>query len=288
LEGLPRVRVSIAALPPPFTLECSISSGLFPSELALLPRMLRTLEASCLQAQLRVGRAVQPMGFWEALLPDEATRISVSREHFEIVVEEDNLVLVNLSSAGTFVNNKRILDRVPVLAGDRLSVGTSHDGGGPAISFCLAVACGRQDVSAMHSNEEAAATDKVVLVSTESALVEDTTAVADELEADEELPDTYVQEVEVISPFTQEAYAGPGGSYCGAPCVSKGSCPSLPAVTSQGDCLAKSVPATNREGLSWIPIVVPYFGDTCARHGSPGKPFRVQARGQRRWVLCEL
>lgn len=274
-ENLPRVQVSIAALPPPFTLECSTSSGLLPSELALLPRRLRTLEASCLQAQLRVGRAVQPTGFWEALLPDEVTRISVSREHFEIVMEEDDLVLVNLSAAGTFVNNKRILDRVPVMAGDRVSVGTSHDGGGPAISFCLAVVCDRQDVVAMHSKEEV---EYTAVARAPSGMMQD------------EVPDTHVQEEDSPSIAVQEAHSvALGGSHCGSQCTSRSSfCPRLPAVASQGDCLAKSVPPATREGRSCIPIVVPVFGDSCLRHGSPGKPCRMQARGQRRWVLCEL
>mmetsp|Transcript_59931 Transcript_59931/g.118868 ORF Transcript_59931/g.118868 Transcript_59931/m.118868 type:complete len:652 (-) Transcript_59931:79-2034(-) len=283
LEGQPRVRVSIAALPPPFTLECSTSSCLLPSGLALLPRMLRILEASCLQAQLRVGRAVQPSGFWEALLPDESTRISVSREHFEILVEEDNLVLVNLSAAGTCVNNKRILDRVPVLAGDRISVGTSRDGGGPAIMFCLAVACNRQDVSAIHSKEEV---EYTAVERAPSGMMEDTAATAAvvaAMEADEE-------QGEVSAIAVQEAaVVALSASHRGARCASRGSFnPSLHVVAPGADCTAKAIPATSRESQPWISVVVPYFGDTCARHRSPGRPFRMPARGQRRWVLCEL
>ncbi|CAK0889920.1 unnamed protein product [Prorocentrum cordatum] len=76
---------------------------------------------------LRVGRAVQPMPLWEALLPDEATRNTISRNHFEVVAmpgEADRAAtLSNLSSLGTLVNGACVHGQAPLRVGDTVGLG---------------------------------------------------------------------------------------------------------------------------------------------------------------------
>lgn len=138
---LPVVKVSCAALPAPFTLRCLGGRGLAERELAQLPRCVRVLEASCLNAQLRVGRAVQPPAFWAALMPDEAARNAVWLDHFEVSISEaGELLLTNLSPTGTLVNRKRVVDWVSLLSGDVISLTASLQDDVPVISFGLALA----------------------------------------------------------------------------------------------------------------------------------------------------
>merc|ERR1712113_642270 len=50
---------------------------------------------------------------------------TVSREHFEIIIadDEDAMRLRSFSKAGTFVNRKRVVEYVRVEPGDRISIG---------------------------------------------------------------------------------------------------------------------------------------------------------------------
>merc|ERR1712178_669757 len=84
------------------------AKGLLSSQLRQLSRSQRFVEASCDQARLRVGRSVQPPGFWATLLPDVALQNMISREHFEVTMETQGLLLKNLSSSGTWVNGKHV------------------------------------------------------------------------------------------------------------------------------------------------------------------------------------
>merc|ERR1712183_521299 len=84
---------------------------------------------------------------------DETMRNTVSREHFELAVEDCELCLLNLSGAGTLVNGKGILDRVRVESRDVISVRTSMHDDTPILSFSLTVA-GHQ----MESPEDVAST----------------------------------------------------------------------------------------------------------------------------------
>lgn len=137
IEATPVVKINVMSLPPPFTLECSSSLGLSPAALAKLPRSARVLQASCMQAQLRVGRTLQDQKFWADLLPDEALRNTVSREHFELSVEDCGLWLKNLSGAGTLVNGQRILEQAWVQPGDVIGIGAAPQHEVPSLSFRL-------------------------------------------------------------------------------------------------------------------------------------------------------
>jgi len=116
------------------------SRGLSPFQLGNLAREERLLEASCAQALLKVGRGVQLAAFWAALLPDQAMRNTVSREHFQIEFDELDLCLLNFSSTGTIVNRKLIHDRVRVQDGDVISIGWSSHDPTPMVHFRLTVA----------------------------------------------------------------------------------------------------------------------------------------------------
>ncbi|CAK0788480.1 unnamed protein product [Prorocentrum cordatum] len=105
----------------PFALECTQSRGLLGRELERLPARLRVLEASGCPPGLRLGRAVQPPAFWQALLPREDLRNTVSREHFELAPQGGELRLTNRSVFGTLVNNELVTGEVAVRDGDTIS-----------------------------------------------------------------------------------------------------------------------------------------------------------------------
>jgi hypothetical protein len=94
-------------------------------DLAALPLESRVFEASCASVKLQVGRLFQPLAIWQALLPDEGMQNTVSREHFEIILadDEDAMRLRSFSKAGTYVNRKRVVEYVRVEPGDRISIG---------------------------------------------------------------------------------------------------------------------------------------------------------------------
>eukprot|EP00929_Paragymnodinium_shiwhaense_P065071 TRINITY_DN32663_c0_g1_i1.p1 TRINITY_DN32663_c0_g1~~TRINITY_DN32663_c0_g1_i1.p1 ORF type:complete len:555 (-),score=96.94 TRINITY_DN32663_c0_g1_i1:676-2271(-) len=132
------VKISLGALPAPFRLECTSVRGISEAALKRLPRDSRIIEASCINAEVRVGRNVQPQPFWEVLVPDEGMRNAVSREHFEVILGDEGLLtLRNLSGAGTLVNGKRIHDYVRVEPGDFIGVGAAPNEPTPAAVFQL-------------------------------------------------------------------------------------------------------------------------------------------------------
>lgn len=141
-EGpVPIVKISCAALPPPFTLSCTSSRGLPGLDLSCLPRAARVLEASCLNAHLRVGRNIQPTSFWASLLPDEALRHAIGPDHFEVAIsDEGEILLTNLSPNGTLVNGKRVVNWVSLESGDTISATLSLQDHSPIISFSLCFA----------------------------------------------------------------------------------------------------------------------------------------------------
>lgn len=135
----PVVKISFGALPPPFTLSCTSSRGLPGLDLSCLPHSARVLEASCLNAHLKVGRSTQPPAFWASLLPDEALRHAVAPEHFEVAIsDEGEVVLTNLSSNGTLVNGKRVAHWVSLESGDNIAITHSLHDHSPVICFRLA------------------------------------------------------------------------------------------------------------------------------------------------------
>lgn len=131
------VRISIGALPPPFSLECISARGMPPSKLGQLSRAERFLEASCDQARLRVGRSVQPPTFWATLLPDPTLQNTISREHFEVSMEERGLLLKNLSSSGTWVNGKHTQENAWLREGAVIGLGITPDDPAPVLGFRL-------------------------------------------------------------------------------------------------------------------------------------------------------
>jgi hypothetical protein len=131
------VKINIAALPPPFSLQCITARGWSNSKFRQLSRAESFLEASCTQAKLRVGRSVQPPVFWATLLPDTALQNVISREHFEVTVEDHGLLLRNLSASGTWVNGAHTKDAAWLKAGDVVGVGSTPDDPTPVLSFRL-------------------------------------------------------------------------------------------------------------------------------------------------------
>merc|ERR1712232_540493 len=131
------VRINSRVLPPPFCLECVSARGMTASQLRKLSRADRFLEATCDQARLRVGRSVQPPAFWNMLLPDTTIQNAISREHFEVTMEERGILLKNLSSAGTWVNGRPTQDSVLLNAGAIIGLGSTPDDKTPVLGFQL-------------------------------------------------------------------------------------------------------------------------------------------------------
>ncbi|CAK0875743.1 unnamed protein product [Prorocentrum cordatum] len=150
-EGV--VTINLSFLPPPFALRCTFSRALAASDLERIPVEERTLEASCQEARLLVGRAAQPAALWERLLPEETLRRAVSPEHFEIAVDEEaELVLRNLSSTGTLVNGKTITDSVRVQHADVITVRASARDDVAVLVFRLSVAGEQEDEDSVFSD----------------------------------------------------------------------------------------------------------------------------------------
>jgi len=72
---------------------------------------------------LKVGREVQKLDFWEALVPDEVRRNTVSRQHFELLASGGSFTLSNLSSIGTSVNGTLVTAQAQVRKGDVIGIG---------------------------------------------------------------------------------------------------------------------------------------------------------------------
>jgi len=84
---------------------------------------------------MRVGRSIQADNFWATLLPDETLRNTVSREQFEVTVEEFGPQLNNLSNGGTFVNGERVHGQARLSSGDKVGVGVLAHDERPSLTF---------------------------------------------------------------------------------------------------------------------------------------------------------
>ena len=82
---------------------------------------------------VQVGRALQPLEFWQALVPDEALRNAISRTHFAISPKDTSLLLVNLSVAGTLLNGQMVQQEAEVKDGDMLAIPLHRRPGAPPI-----------------------------------------------------------------------------------------------------------------------------------------------------------
>merc|ERR1719440_2288450 len=102
-----------------------------------MSRAERFLEASCNDARLKVGRSVQPQTFWANLLPDTAVQNMISREHFEVTMESQGILLKNLSSSGTWVNGNRITDNSWLQSGAVIGLGSVPNDAAPILGFQL-------------------------------------------------------------------------------------------------------------------------------------------------------
>ena len=71
---------------------------------------------------VRVGRALQPLEFWQTLVPDETLRNAISREHFDVCPTADGVVLINRSIAGTLHNGVLVQQQTRVNSGDVLAI----------------------------------------------------------------------------------------------------------------------------------------------------------------------
>lgn len=94
------------------------------------------MEIELTKEPLRVGRSVQPLPVWQQLIPDEATRNTISRIHFEVVRQGGAFLLRNLSAQGTLVNGSTV-EEVILKNGDIISMGQvgSEYGNRPALQF---------------------------------------------------------------------------------------------------------------------------------------------------------
>jgi len=121
---LPQRKVCIApgALPPPFALVCIQSCSLSQAQLAQLPTSSRILQASCTQAQLRVGIGSNTEEFWINLIPDSQFRGLIAEEHFEVTLELDCVYFRNLSKSGTHLNGSLVYDKEPLQAGSIIAI----------------------------------------------------------------------------------------------------------------------------------------------------------------------
>lgn len=122
-----------------WSLQCVSASGRQPSDIQRLAeeeRVLRPLNGQ----SLRVGRKAQPLKFWETLVPDEASRNKISREHFEVQPAGSGWTLASLGAAGTLVNGKLIKESAPLRQGDMVEIPFSmrpEEQGAPIVSFCF-------------------------------------------------------------------------------------------------------------------------------------------------------
>jgi len=109
------------------------------SSIRLLPKplMLKCLESKeplffDVGTNLKVGRQVQPQSLWERLVPLEALRNTISREHFQVRMEGCSIcTLKNLSSGGTLVNGALIRGECPLYPGDVIAIGTDPPAASP-------------------------------------------------------------------------------------------------------------------------------------------------------------
>ena len=60
--------------------------------------------------------------FWQTLVPDEACRIAISREHFDVCPAEDGVMLINRSIAGTLLNGVMVQQQSRVSNGDVIAI----------------------------------------------------------------------------------------------------------------------------------------------------------------------
>lgn len=92
---------------------------------------------------LRVGRAVQPMGWWEELVRDTALRNAVSRDHFEVRLDAAGVAyLEGRGAAGTWLNGVPVSGRSTVRLGDIIAVPRPRESapGDPIVQFRVSVA----------------------------------------------------------------------------------------------------------------------------------------------------
>ncbi|CAK9036880.1 unnamed protein product [Durusdinium trenchii] len=104
---------------------------------------------------VRVGRALQPPEFWQSIVPDEALRNAISRSHFEISPTPDGqIVLVNLSVAGTLLNGNMVQQDHTVKDGDLVGIPLHRRPGVPPI-VQFRVECGHPPYPAgLHPSEK--------------------------------------------------------------------------------------------------------------------------------------
>jgi len=168
-DSEPPLRIAIGELPPPFSLECVGVRGLSVPALRGLPREQRVLDASCLQAELRVGLALQPPAFWATLVPggEEALRGLLDPEHFEVCMgpEGSGLLLrsLNAAGAGTLLNGVCVRGSAEVQPGDVISIGIGADGTTPALSFCLVTCTCELDESSIWPKASSAPKEALAL-----------------------------------------------------------------------------------------------------------------------------
>lgn len=118
----------------PFVLECVSALGLSTADLSFRPNFSRFLGPT---SHIRVGRMVQPQEVWEALVPNEGLRNTISREQFEISAAEPGAyVLKNKASTGTLVNERPVPQLTQLSANDVIGVGLApHDATQPILRF---------------------------------------------------------------------------------------------------------------------------------------------------------
>jgi len=194
----------------------------------------------------------------------------VSREHFEIVLEDGGLLLVNLSSAGTLVNNKGIHDSVRVLSGDRIGIGCDPQGGGaPTLCFGLTAAC--DDASIEGDGFGFEGIEEMVIGGASHAGGEIATGVAAGCAAGEaDTLDGDMLPAQVLPEVTPVGTTMPAGAM---PVDCLGG--TMPPVPSESDDPAK-VPLAS-EPPRMLPTVVPFFGDSQASRQTTVDAHRLSA-----------
>jgi pSer/pThr/pTyr-binding forkhead associated (FHA) protein len=68
---------------------------------------------------------VQDLELWNQLVPDDALRNTISREHFRLRVDRTKLTLHNLSGGGTSVNGT-VVNETLLRIGDVIGIGNQN------------------------------------------------------------------------------------------------------------------------------------------------------------------
>jgi len=84
-----------------------------------------TLKVESTVKEFRVGRTVQELELWNRLVPDDALRNTISREHFRLRVDRTKLTLHNLSGGGTSVNGT-VVNETLLRIGDVIGIGNQN------------------------------------------------------------------------------------------------------------------------------------------------------------------